>query len=149
MFENMLDMVDMIDDPTVPKAGKHRDLEPAQIKRSEQAVQKVLTAISHFTNPFRISDKQKLYSLASGAPMSAEIEYDVMRAEELGKTLKEDFIKNRLTGSSLCFFDRITRQKLKCMEDNNKSVTVKTSQGQLIQYKEQNDLAFKLLVNDN
>ena len=82
----------MIDDPTVPKAGKHRDLEPNQIRKSEEAVQKVLTAISHFTNPWRIPDKDKLYSLASGAPVPPEIEADVLRADELGETLKRDFI---------------------------------------------------------
>ena len=54
----MLDMCDMIDDPTIPKSGKHGDLEPAQIKRSEEAVQNVLVAISHFTNPWRIPDKE-------------------------------------------------------------------------------------------
>ena len=101
----MLDMVGMIDDPTVPKAGKHRDLEPAQVQRSEQAVQKVLTAISHFTNPFRIPDKDKLYSLASGASMSAEIEYDVMRSDALGEKLKQDFIQDRLKTSKVSFFN--------------------------------------------
>ena len=107
----------------------------------------MLTAISHFTNPWRIPDKDKLYSLASGAPVPPEIEADVLRADELGETLKRDFIEKRLKHNSKeSFFDPITRQKLKCMEDNSKSIPVKTSNGKLIQYREQNDLAFKLLV---
>ena len=147
LFENMLDMCGMINDPTIPKAGKHRDLEPSQVRKSEEAVQKVLTAISHFTNPWRVPDKDKLYSLASGAPVPADIEFDVLRADELGKSLKEDLIQKRLKNKSeQSFFDPITRQKLKCMEDNSKAVPVKTSDRKLIQYKEQNDLAFKLLV---
>ena len=32
------------------------------------------------------------------------------------------------------------------MEDNNKKVSLTTSQGKLIQYQEQSDLAFRLLV---
>ena len=44
------------------------------------------------------------------------------------------------------FFDPVTRQKLKTMEDANKTVSLSTSKGKLIQYKEQRDLAFKLLV---
>ena len=143
----MFDMCGMIDDPTIPKAGKLRDLEASHIKRSERAVQKVLMAISHFTNPWRVPDKEKLYSLSSGAPVSANIEFDVLRADELGKSLKYEFTQNRLKNmSGRCFFDPITRQKLKCMEDNSKAVSVKTSEGKLIQYKEQNDLAFKRLV---
>ncbi len=63
----------MIDDPEMPKAGKHRELEPAQIKKSEEAVQRVITAIKGFTNPWRIPDKSRLYSLASGAPIDPEV----------------------------------------------------------------------------
>lgn len=47
----------MIDDPEMPKAGKHRELEPAQTKSSEEAVQSVIAAIKGFTNPWRIPDK--------------------------------------------------------------------------------------------
>ena len=63
---------------------------------SETAVQKILTAISHFTNPWRVLNKDRLYSLASGAPISPEIKNDVLRADELGKTLKEEFTQKRL-----------------------------------------------------
>ena len=80
--------------------------------------------------------------------MSEEIEYDILRVRELVKILRQNFIDERLKdGSNVCWFDKVPRKKLKTMEDNNKSVPVKTSQGKLIQYKEQNDLAFKLFVN--
>ena len=59
---------------------------------SETAVQKILTAISHFTNLWRVPHKDRLYSLASVALISPEIENDILRADELGKTLKEEFI---------------------------------------------------------
>ena len=84
----------MIDDTECPKAGKHRGPEVAQIKKSEEAVQK---AIDNFTNPWRIPDKNKLYSLASGAPVPPEVEVDVLRAELLGKSLKEQFIHQKPT----------------------------------------------------
>ena len=137
----------MINDPDCPKNGKHRDLEAAQIKKSEKAVQRVLTAISHFTNPFRTPNKDRLYSLASGAPMPEDIERDILRADRVGKALKADFISNRLGyASSACFFDPLPKQNLKNMECNNKKVTLKTSEGKLIQYQEQSNLAFRLLV---
>ncbi len=77
LYELTLEMSGMIDDPEMPKAGKHRELEPAQIKKSEEAVQRVITAIKGFTNPWRIPDKSRLYSLASGAPIDPEVEVDV------------------------------------------------------------------------
>ena len=147
MFEQMLDMCGMNDDPDCPRGDKHRDLETARIRASENAVQKVLTAISHFTNPWRVPNKDRLYSLASGCPVPTDIEEDVLRADQLGKKLKEEFIQNRLKNNSeMCFFDPITRQKLKSMEDNNKTVSLTTSDGKLVRYQEQSDLAFRLLV---
>ncbi|XP_015768310.1 PREDICTED: uncharacterized protein LOC107346954 [Acropora digitifera] len=67
-FEKMLDMCGLIDDPDCPKAGKHRELERAEIKKSQYAVQRTVSAVRNFTNPFSIPDKDHLYSLASGAP---------------------------------------------------------------------------------
>ena len=51
-FERMLEMCGLINDPEYPKAGEHRELEAAEIKKSEEAVQRTLTAIKNFTNPF-------------------------------------------------------------------------------------------------
>ena len=79
----MLEICDMIDDPECPKSGNHQDLEASQIKKSEWTVKKIMEAISHFTNPWKIADKEKLYCLASGAPLSEEIEKDIFRADEL------------------------------------------------------------------
>ena len=60
LYEEMLEMCYMIDDPECPKSGKLRDLEACQIKKSECAVKKILEAISDFTNPWKIADKEKL-----------------------------------------------------------------------------------------
>lgn len=54
--EKTLEMVDFIDDPDSPKSGRHRELEKAEIKKSEEAVQGVLTAVKNSTNPFTFSD---------------------------------------------------------------------------------------------
>ena len=128
-------MCDMIDDPKCPKSGKYRDLKASQIKKSECAVKKVMEAISHFTNPWKIPDKERLCCLSSGAPIPQEIEVDILRADELGKILKSTFIKERLIhGHEKDFFDTVARQTLKTIEDANKTVCLRTLQGILIQY---------------
>ncbi len=147
-FERMLEMCGLIQDPECPKAGKHRELEAAEIKKSENAVQRTLEAIKNFTNPFDINDKDHLYNIASGAPVSPDVEIDVLQADTVGKTAKEAFIRNRFQNGSSekTFFEPIKRQKLKTMEVSNKTVKLTSSQGKLIQYSEQSNLAFMLLV---
>ena len=51
-FEKMLDMCGLIDDPDCPKAGKHRELERAEIKKSEDAVQRTMSAVSELQQSF-------------------------------------------------------------------------------------------------
>ena len=132
-FEKMLEMCGLIDDSDCPKARKHCELEKAEINKSEDAVKRTITAIRNFTNPFSIVDKDHLYSLASGAPASSEVELDVLRAETAGKEAKETFIRDRfVSGSSkTLFFEPITKQKLKTMEDSNKTVKLTASQGKV------------------
>ena len=133
MFERTLEMCGMVTDPDAPKAGKHRELEAAKIRKSEEAVQRTITAIKIFTNPSTIPDKSRLYSIASGAPVSSDIENDVLQAEVKGKEAKEEFIKDRLgpTSPEKCFFERIKKLKLKTMDNNNKKVTLTASKGKV------------------
>ena len=121
----------MIDDPDCPKAGKHRELEPAQIKKHEDAVQRVISAINGFTNPWTIPDKQHLYSLASGAPIDPEVEKDVLQAEAAGKAAKQQFIDERFVSKKKEFFEPLKKQKLKTMEHCNKKVKLTSAQGKV------------------
>ena len=132
-FEKMLEICDLIDDPDNSKAGKHRELERAEVKKSEEAVQRTISAIRNFTNPFSLVDKEHLYSLASGAPASPDVEFDVLRAEAAGKKSKEAFIQDRfVSGSSEeLFFEPIKKLKLKTMDASNKTVKLTASQGKV------------------
>lgn len=131
-FEKMLEMCGLIHDTDCPKDGKHRELERAEIKKSEEAVQRTISAIRNFTNPFSLVDKDHLYSIASGAPVPQEVEFDVLRAETIGKEAKETFIKERLMKDPKeLFFEPIKKQKLKTMEASNKVVKLTSQQGKV------------------
>ncbi|KAI4827600.1 hypothetical protein KUCAC02_030985 [Chaenocephalus aceratus] len=145
-YEKTLEMVDLIKDPDCQRAGKHRELEKAEVKKGEEAIQRTIETIRNFTNPFTISDKDRLYSLASGAPVLMEVEMDVLQAESVGKAAKAEFIKRLQSREPGSFFDPIKKKKLKTMEACNKKVTLTSSQGKVIQYQEQSNLAFLLLV---
>ena len=50
-YEEALEMCGLLDDPDVAKEGRHRELHQSQIKKSEAAVLKLVSAIQSFTNP--------------------------------------------------------------------------------------------------
>ena len=128
-FEKMLEMSGLIDDLDCPKAGKHCELERAKTQKSEKAVQRTISAIRNFTNPLSLLDKDPLYSLASGASVSAEVDFHLFRTEAAGKDAKEAFIRDRfVNGSAVLFFEPIKRQKLKIMEFSNKTIKLTSSQ---------------------
>ena len=64
-----METVGLISDSDCPKAEQHHKLEKAATKKSEDDLQQVLAAIKNFTNSFDIAVKDRLYSLASRAPM--------------------------------------------------------------------------------
>ena len=61
-------MVDITNGVDCPRPGRHCELKKAEVKKCEEAVQRFLAAVRNFTNPFTVTDKNRLYSLASGAP---------------------------------------------------------------------------------
>ena len=89
---------------------------------------KVASAIQGFTNPSRVTNKNRFYSLASGSPVSIDVENDVLGAQYLGQSLKEEFISRFQVGSKFHFFDPVKRQKLRTRKV--------TSQVKLLQFQE-------------
>ena len=125
-FQKLLDMCNIADKPDTPKAGKHRELENAQMKKSEEAGQRTMSVICNCSNPFTLQDKDQLYNV------SADIEYDVLRTKACGREAKETFTQDRLVGDSeKMYFKPIKRQKLKTMEATNKTAKLTFSQGKV------------------
>ena len=82
---------------------------------------------------------------SSGAPATDEIEDDVLCAEKAGEDAKELFITERLAKKH-DFFELSTRMNLKTFVHQNKTAKILTSKNKLIEYKQQGNIAFKLLV---
>ena len=126
-YQKTLQMTDLVSDPDNPRSNRHRELEKAEIAKSERAVICVIDAIKSFTNPFNIANKDNLYCLASGAPVSA----DVLQAEAVGDAAKMEFNQSLQNGDADCFFNPIKKKKLKTMETCSKKVTLTSSQGKV------------------
>ena len=113
---------------------------------------RTLIVIKDFINPWTIADKENLYCISSGAPCPKNVEEEILNAETKGKHIKEIFIKERFQNEpgknkpKKEFFDPIQKTKLLTMEANNKIVKLTSTQGKVIQYQEQSNIAFTLLV---
>lgn len=138
-----LQMADMTD---ANEGGHtHRDVRPSQIRKSELATVKVIKSVQSFMNPFDVEDLDQLLCLASGAPVAPDVTEDILGAEGKGAQSRDEFVAERLMKNK-DFFKPIKRQKLKTFEDMNKKVVVKTSKLKELEYHQQGNVAFQLLV---
>ena len=123
----------------------HKDLRPAEIQKSEKAVQAAMDAINSFLNPFSLSDVDHLYNLSSGCTMTEDIKADVLASESFGKEEKEKFIDGRLVKNDH-FFSPIKKLKLKTMASSNKKVNVTSRKNKVLEVKQHSNIAFQLIV---
>ena len=86
-------------------------MRPTEVKKSERNVQQTMEAVNSFINPFDVPDKDKLYSLSSGAAAPPHVEADVMRADRAGIEANEVFIREHLQQKDH-FFDPVKRMNL-------------------------------------
>ena len=123
---------------------KHKDMRPTEVKKSERKVQQTMEAVNSFINPFDVPDKDKLYSLSSGAAAPPHVEAYVM-TDRAGIEAKEVFIRERLQQKDH-LFDHVKRMNLLTLGHTHKTVHVKTSKNKLVEYKQQGSMAMQLLV---
>ena len=93
---------------------------------------------------FEMEQQDKLYCISSGTSATSEIERDVILAEAFGADAKVYFISERLEKHE--FFDPIKRLNLKTLSELAKKTTIKSSQNKIIEYRQQSNIAFQLLV---
>ena len=142
-YQATLNLADMTTE--ICDESSHKDLSKAEIAKSEKQVIKTIEAIKSFIDPFDVEDNQKLYCLSSGVAVDMETAQDVLRAENVGKEMKETFIKDRLEEKEK-FIEPITKAKLKSMSSITKSAKLLTPSNKVVQYKQEGNAAFGLLV---
>ena len=124
---------------------KHKDLRTTEIRRSEVLVQSVTDALDGLLNPLKIDDTNHLYCVSSGKFVDQNIEKDLLDAEKIGKDAQNEFINSRLAKKK-DFFLPIKKSKLKTFKDIAKTCKLKTSTSKEIEYKQQSNVAFQLLI---
>lgn len=109
MVDSLLSLVDLDKVSSDPR----KCLREREIRKSEERVTRLMQVMKEdFINPFDANiDKQELFNLASGRPLSEEESSSLHSAEERGQIRYEEF-NQRLDindESSIAFFDPIKR----------------------------------------
>ena len=123
---------------------KHRDVRDTERLRSEEYVQKTQQVICSFINPFDVDDRSTL-AISSVAAVPPEISSDILHAERAGEAAYKDFVSSHLeTGTN--FFQAISHLGLKSFTDLKKKMNISINNNKVIQYKEQSNRTFHLLI---
>ena len=115
------------------------------MQKSKKHVEKAMSAIQNFLNPFDVPDKGNLHCISSVAPAPAAVEKDMMAAESIGKQAKEKFIKEKLYTKKR-FFDPVKKLILKTFQSGAKRVKAKTAENKIITYKQHSKSSRKHMV---
>ena len=142
-YQTTLSLADMSTETC--DGSSHKDLRKAETAKNEKQFIKTIEAIKSFIDPFDVEAHQKLYCLSSGVGVDMETAQDVLRAEKVGKEIKETLIKERLEEKEM-FFELIAKAKLKSMSSRTKSAKLLTSSNKVVQYKQEENAAFRLLM---
>ena len=92
------------------ESTSHKEVRRSQISKSEQDTCSVIQAISNFTNPFTVEDKDALNCLSSGAPLPSHVENDVLVADEIGKKAHQEFVHERLVDKKTSFHSPVKKK---------------------------------------
>ena len=84
-------------------SSSHKDIRKSEIQHSEADVRKAVDAISNFVNPLEVENKDLLYCISSEAPVTADVDKDLLSADISGNKACHKFIEDRLVRKQQAF----------------------------------------------
>ena len=128
------------------EATSHKEVRGSQIVKSEQDTCSVLQAISNFTDPFTIEDKDALYCLPSGAPVPQDVESDILMPDDIGKKAHREFVQDRLVEKKTSFHSPVKKQNLKTFATQAKSSMVRGKERRNIEITAERNVFGELVI---
>jgi non-canonical (house-cleaning) NTP pyrophosphatase len=125
--------------------NKHRDMRRSETLKIESSIMKTHDITKDFINPVCEEAAVKLIALSSGASVPVDIQHNVLRAEKAGEVMKEVLITKKLMANDH-FFEPVKQLNLTKMAAMNKAIHMKTTKKKIVEYKQQGNIAFQLLV---
>ena len=102
----------------------YKSLRPSQILKSESFCTRIVTVLKEeYINPFDSDlEKNLLYNLSSGMPISEDISGEILNTLHEGETLYKKFVTERLVSKDVLFHDPIPRRTLKLFDASSKKL---------------------------
>lgn len=126
--------------------ASHHDLQPGEMKRSEQSVLKVIEAIELYINPFDVDNKDTLFCLSSGRPVPESVEEHLLNVDSLGKAAYNTFLQDRFILKNKKFHEPLKRQKLQTFKSIQEKIIVTSSQNRLVEIRAERNIFGRALL---
>ena len=98
---------------TAKRCVVHNDLGKTRVQRDEDDIQRLMP---HFRGYDVLRKTKNLVVVTTGDVASEQIGQDLLGAEEIGKTIVNEFVQVRLIKKDVKFYDSLKQQKLKTFE---------------------------------
>lgn len=135
-------------DMVVNSSDVHKSNRPSALKRSEDDVASVVSAVKRFLNPFQIEgdNQQQLYCLSSGQPATSAVAADLLRYVDVGKDAAELFVNSRLITKAVQFHQPIRKQNLLTFKAMATKCKLTTTKQKSVQVRAERNLLGRLLL---
>jgi hypothetical protein len=142
-----LDCLNMTSD----EADGHKANRPTEIRHSEEAVSKLVSAFRNFMNPFDVPDHavNQLFCLSSGKPASEIVTENMLKYVSNGEEAANKFINERLLSNKVKFHDPLKKQRLQTFEAMAVTKTMTTTQQKAVRVKAERNFIGHLLMMAN
>ncbi|GFS06277.1 hypothetical protein ElyMa_002961400 [Elysia marginata] len=95
-----------------------KDISPFNIIQSEKLVEKAISAIAGFVNPFEVDGG--LICLSSGQPVPDDLATNLVSVQHQGEQEFDNFVEKRLQSKVVSFHDPIRKKKMTIFSYLNK-----------------------------
>ena len=136
------DTKEMFDVGAETKGASHKDLGKARMQRDEEDVLKLVSLFRRY-DVFR--ETGNLVVVTTGDVASEENKQDLLKAEEIGKTIVKEFVQARIIKKEIKFHDSLKQKKLKTFETLY-SVPVSLDKSKTVAVKADRDLLRRVVV---
>ena len=121
----------------------HKENGQSRMKKDEADVQKVISTVLGWCNPFESSED--LTNISSGCVADASITKDLLDAKETGERAFKSFVEKRILSNDVGYFDTLSKLKLGTFRDVQKKSTIKQG-GKEVIIKADRNLFARLIV---
>ena len=103
-------------------------------------------AVSNFTSPFTVDNKEELFCLSFGKPATKDVKADLWKAHGREQQAMKELIEKRLLDKSIIFHEPIKQMNLKTFASKDVAKNAKRSQNKVLQIRAERNIFGQLVL---